>query len=61
MLLMVYPFQVIRLGLLGRSSARENWWKAGALVISKFPEMLGQLKFALDRLRHNQSRLIEYK
>jgi glycosyltransferase involved in cell wall biosynthesis len=61
LLLMVYPLQVIRLALLGRRSTRENWWRAGALVLSKFPGMLGQLKFFLDRYRHVTSRLIEYK
>jgi glycosyltransferase involved in cell wall biosynthesis len=57
-----YPIQVIRLSARGnRRSARENWSRAVALVLSKFPEMLGQLKFHLDRLRRAQSRLIEYK
>jgi GT2 family glycosyltransferase len=60
--LLAYPIQVIRLGARGtRSSAYENWLRAGALVLSKFPEMLGQIKFHLDRLRRAQSRLIEYK
>ena len=61
LLLFVYPLQVIRLALRDRNTVRANWWRAGALVLSKFPEMLGQLKFLLDRRRHVQSRLIEYK
>jgi GT2 family glycosyltransferase len=61
LLLIVYPLQMIRLGLRGRRSVRENWWRAAALVISKFPEMLGQLRFVLDRHRRVQSPLIEYK
>jgi glycosyltransferase involved in cell wall biosynthesis len=61
LLLMVYPLQVIRLALLGRRSTRENWLRAGALVLSKFPAMLGQLKFVVDRYRRVTSRLIEYK
>jgi len=61
LLLMVYPLQVIRLALLGGRSTRENWWRAGALVLSKFPGMLGQLQFARDRYRRVTSRLIEYK
>ena len=57
-----YPIQVIRLRARGnRPSARENWLRAGALVLSKFPEMLGQIKFHLDRVRRAQSGLIEYK
>jgi hypothetical protein len=60
--LFVYPIQVIRLSARSnRPSARENWLRGGALVLSKFPEMLGQIKFHLDRLRRAQSRLIEYK
>lgn len=61
LLLLVYPLQVIRLALHGTRPTRENWVHAGALVVSKFPEMLGQLKFHLDRQRRVQSRIIEYK
>jgi glycosyltransferase involved in cell wall biosynthesis len=60
--LLAYPFQIIRLSARGsRASARENWSRAAALVLSKFPEMVGQVRFNLDRLRRAQSRLIEYK
>ncbi len=60
--LFAYPIQIIRLSTRGnRPSARENWLRAGALVLGKFPEMSGQIKFHLDRLRRAQSRLIEYK
>jgi hypothetical protein len=45
----------------GTRSKRDNWWRAAALVLSKFPEMLGQTKFLRDRYRGIQSRLIEYK
>jgi hypothetical protein len=61
LLLIVYPTQAIRLALRGGRSTRENWWRAAALVFGKFPEMLGQLKFVLDRYRGVPSRLIEYK
>lgn len=61
LVLLIYPLQVVRLALTGRFTVRENWLRAGALVISKFPEMLGQLKFIRDRLRRAQSRIIEYK
>jgi len=60
-LLLAYPLQVVRLALRGKRSARENWWRAAALVAGKFPEMLGQMRFVRDRLRRSQSRLIEYK
>lgn len=57
----IYPLQIVRLALRGTRSARENWWGAAALILGKFPEMLGQVKFAFDRLRQLQPRLIEYK
>jgi hypothetical protein len=61
LLLLLYPLQVLRLTLRGTRSARENRWRALTLVASKFPEMLGQAKYLTDRLRRQQSRLIEYK
>ena len=60
-LLALYPIQVIRLALLGNRSTRENWVRAVALVLGKFPEVLGQARFRLDKFRRVQSRLIEYK
>ena len=58
----VYPLQVLRLTLLGDRSLRENWWHAVFLVVGKFPELLGQAKYHLDRRAFGgRSRLIEYK
>jgi GT2 family glycosyltransferase len=57
----VYPLQLTRLALTGKSSTRENWLRSAALVLGKFPEMTGQVKFLADRIRGEQSRLIEYK
>ena len=59
--LAIYPLQVIRLAVLGPRSWRQNWVRAVALVLCKFPEMLGQLKFLMDKQRRVQSSLIEYK
>lgn len=60
-LLLVYPVQVTRLALRGVRSARENWLQATFLVLGKFPEMLGQVKFLLSRLSGSRTALIEYK
>lgn len=60
-LLAIYPLQIARLAMRGGRSVRENWWRAAFLVLGKFPEMLGQLKFMLHRHAGGQSRLIEYK
>jgi glycosyltransferase involved in cell wall biosynthesis len=60
--LAVYPIQLLRLAIRGtRSSARQNWVRAGALVLGKFPEILGVMKFHLDQMRRAKSGLIEYK
>ena len=61
LLLLLYPLQILRLASRGTRSTRDNWWRAATLVLSKFPEMLGQAKFMRDRCRGVQSRLIEYK
>jgi glycosyltransferase involved in cell wall biosynthesis len=60
-LLALYPLQVIRLAVRGQRTTKENWLRAFALVLGKFPEMLGQVKFVLDKVRRTQSGLIEYK
>jgi GT2 family glycosyltransferase len=60
-LILIYPAQIARLAILGTRGRRENWLRACFLVIGKFPEMLGQVRFLLHRLIGRQSRLIEYK
>ena len=60
-LLLAYPFQVIRLSVHGKRSAWQNRCRALALVLGKFPEVLGQMKYLIDRFRRVQSGLIEYK
>ena len=59
--LLVYPFQIIRLAIRGTRSPSKNRVRAVALVLSKFAEVLGQMKYLLDRYRRVQSGLIEYK
>jgi GT2 family glycosyltransferase len=58
---LVYPLQAVRLAARGSGTPRRKWLRAGALVLSKFPEMLGQLKFLWDRWRGVKPLLIEYK
>ncbi|MDM3888757.1 glycosyltransferase [Pseudomonas sp. BCRC 81390] len=60
-LLLVYPLQAWRLARRGGRSARENWLRAVFLVLGKFPEMLGQLKFLYRHLVAGKPALIEYK
>ena len=61
LLLALYPVQVVRLAMGGWRSTRENWWRAVFLVLCKFPEVAGQMKYALDKHRHVRSGIIEYK
>jgi glycosyltransferase involved in cell wall biosynthesis len=61
LLLAAYPMNVVRLALRGRRSGAENWWRAAALVFGNFPELIGQVKFAVGRRRNSPQRLIEYK
>lgn len=60
-LLLIYPIQVIRLALLGTRSMKQNWWRALFLVLGKFSEVMGQLKFVYNRLAGKTAHLIEYK
>jgi len=60
-LLVLYPLQVVRLASRGKRTAQENWLRAGGVVLGKFAEMMGQMKFLLDKIRRVQSGLIEYK
>ncbi|MVV48699.1 glycosyltransferase [Pseudomonas sp. PB120] len=61
LLLLIYPLQVVRLARRGKGPTRENWLLAFFLVLGKFPEMLGQVKFLLNRFGAGKSALIEYK
>ena len=59
--LLVYPLQIVRLAARGDRTRRENWLRAAFLVLGKFPQMLGQIKFLIHRYVGGQARLIEYK
>ncbi|HDS1818316.1 TPA: glycosyltransferase [Pseudomonas putida] len=61
LLLLIYPLQAVRLARRGSKSRRENWLQAVFLVLGKFPEMLGQVKFLRNRLAAGKAALIEYK
>lgn len=60
-LLLLYPAQVVRLALRGTHSTKENWYRALFLVLGKFPEVLGQIKFMRTRIAGRRHDLIEYK
>ena len=61
LILLIYPLQILRLALKGTRSTYVNWWRAFFLVLGKFPEVAGQLRFLYIRLSGKTAKLIEYK
>ena len=57
----VYPLHVLRLTLRGEGMLRDRFLQAVFHTLGRFPEVLGQLQFARDRLLGRRSGLIEYK
>lgn len=60
-ILLIYPAQITRLALRGKKSFKENWLRALFLVLGKFPEAIGQIKFVYNKLAGKTAGLIEYK
>jgi glycosyltransferase involved in cell wall biosynthesis len=61
LLLALYPVQVVRLALKVPATAPIRWQRAFFLVLGKFAEGAGWLKFHALRLSGARGRLIEYK
>jgi glycosyltransferase involved in cell wall biosynthesis len=59
--LLIYPFQVIRLAKRNASQGSNAWIMAFFLVLGKFPEIVGQIKFFKCLYSSKQGQLIEYK
>ena len=60
LLLLAYPLQVVRLAVRRGWSRRASWWQALFLVLAKFPECIGEMKFLSHQLAGRQARLVEY-
>jgi GT2 family glycosyltransferase len=60
-MLLIYLAQIVRLASRGTRSDKENWWRALFLMLGKFPEAIGQLKFFYNNTVGRTARLIEYK
>lgn len=60
-LLLIYPAQMLRLAWRDGISRRDRRWRAFFMVLARFPEAQGVLKFWLNRLRGRRGALIEYK
>jgi GT2 family glycosyltransferase len=60
-LLLVYPVQVLRLFLREPGALRTRAARAFFLVVGKFAEACGELRYVLRRLRRAPAQLVEYK
>jgi hypothetical protein len=60
-LLLAYPLQWLRLATAYNTSADYRGLRALFLILSKFPEAVGQLTYFYRRLLGARGRLIEYK
>ncbi len=60
-LILVYPLQWLRLSLKMKQPFKKASMHAFFLITAKFAEVVGQIKFILNRYSHQQSKIIEYK
>ena len=61
-LLLLYPLNVARIAMrLRRDGEPRPWTVATFLMLSKFPEGLGWLRYQVGRITGRRSRIIEYK
>jgi hypothetical protein len=61
-LLLLYPLNVARIAVrLRRDGEGRPWTVATFLMLSKFPEALGWLRYQAGRLAGKPSKIIEYK
>ena len=61
-LLLLYPLNVARIATRLRAEGEPRPWTVAAfLMLAKFPESLGWLRFQTGRLTGSRSKLIEYK
>jgi hypothetical protein len=60
-LMLVYPLNVVRLGIRGGTTSPESWWFAVFSVPAKFAHLQGILKFNWHSWRRQATQLIEYK
>lgn len=57
----LYPIQVMRVYRKSVGLPMDKWWYSFYLVLGKFPEMIGVLRFVVRGLVGGKNRLIEYK
>ena len=60
-LLLIYPLQVMKIAMLGQYQGVAKWQYAFFLVLGKFAEIAGQVKFLWHLAFNLRGKLIEYK
>lgn len=60
-LLLIYPLQWLRLGFKAKLPLKEASSYAFFLIIGKFAEAAGQIKFLLNRCANKSAKIIEYR
>jgi len=61
LILAIYPLQVCRIAVAHGSMSSTSWIYAACMVLAKFAEFQGVLKFCWSGLRRQSSKIIEYK
>ena len=57
----IYPMQVARIALRRSGGASRAWTYAAFVMLAKFAELQGLLRYHASRLRGGDARIIEYK
>jgi hypothetical protein len=58
---LIYPLQIGRIAARRGVWQAESWIYAGFMMVAKFAQLQGNLKYCWGRLFGHRSRLIEYK
>ena len=61
LMLLAYPLQIARIALRRKSKDLRSWQYGGLMVLAKFAETAGVLKYIVSRLSLRETPLIEYK
>lgn len=61
LLLLMYPLQILRVSSKRPDLGKTRFIWATSIVIGKFAEAAGMIRFCIDRVRNKKAHLIEYK
>ncbi len=60
-LLLIYPLQILRLTFKSKHAFKDAFIQSTFITLGKFAEATGQIKFWMNRLLKEQTKIIEYK